>query len=67
MTQATPRRPQPRTPGPQGRRSRPLERLLILCLLALFWQGAGAAEHTLEEIVYYTLPGDRLQVLLRFS
>ncbi|MFP4245015.1 MAG: type IV pilus secretin PilQ, partial [Ectothiorhodospira sp.] len=67
MTQATPRRPQPRTPGPQGRRSRPLERLLILCLLALFWQGAGAAEHTLEEIVYNTLPGDRLQVLLRFS
>mgnify|MGYP006274302919 CR=1 FL=1 len=71
MTQATPRRPQPRTPGPRGYRPRPLARslgrLLALCLLALSWQGAGAATPALEEIVYNTLPGDRLQVVLRFS
>ncbi|WP_412852286.1 type IV pilus secretin PilQ [Ectothiorhodospira shaposhnikovii] len=63
MTPATLRRTLPRT-APAHRHS---FALLVLCLLALCWQGAAAQTRALEQIIYNTLPGDRLQVIMRFS
>ncbi|EHQ52317.1 type IV pilus secretin PilQ [Ectothiorhodospira sp. PHS-1] len=66
MTPATLRRTLPRTaPAPRSP-GRPFA-LLVLCLLALYWQGAAAQTRALEQIIYNTLPGDRLQVIMRFS
>ncbi|MCG5501885.1 type IV pilus secretin PilQ [Ectothiorhodospira lacustris] len=66
MTPATLRRTQPRTaPAPRSP-GRPFA-LLVLCLLALCWQSAAAQTRALEQIIYNTLPGDRLQVIMRFT
>ncbi|SEP85179.1 type IV pilus assembly protein PilQ [Ectothiorhodospira magna] len=47
---------------------RSLGPLLMLCLLALPWHTAIAQEEqALEQLIYSTLPGDRLQVVMRFS
>ncbi|MBK1672710.1 pilus assembly protein PilQ [Ectothiorhodospira shaposhnikovii] len=65
MTSATLR---PNLPGTAHGLRAPRQTLpfLILCLLALCWQSAAQAR-TLDQIIYNTLSGDQLQVIMRFS
>ncbi|SEL56882.1 type IV pilus secretin PilQ [Ectothiorhodospira marina] len=67
MTLATQRRSTPRISG-AGTLHRRITAFLVLCLLILWGHAAAASpDRALQEIVYNTLPGDRLQVIMRFS
>ncbi|MCG5520162.1 type IV pilus secretin PilQ [Ectothiorhodospira sp. 9905] len=67
MTLATQRRSTPRISG-AGTLHRRITAFLALCLLILWGHAAAASpDRALQEIVYNTLPGDRLQVIMRFS
>ncbi|MGM0678083.1 MAG: type IV pilus secretin PilQ, partial [Pseudomonadota bacterium] len=67
MTLATQRRSTPRISG-AGIIHRRITAFLVLCLLILWGHAAAASpDRALQEIVYNTLPGDRLQVIMRFS
>ncbi|TVQ69222.1 MAG: AMIN domain-containing protein, partial [Chromatiaceae bacterium] len=67
MTLATQRRSMPRISG-AGTLHRRITAFLALCLLILWGHAAAASpDRALEEIIYNALPGDRLQVIMRFS
>ncbi|MCG5523587.1 type IV pilus secretin PilQ [Ectothiorhodospira haloalkaliphila] len=67
MTLATQRRSTPRISG-AGTLHRRITAFMVLCLLLLWGHTAAASpDRALQEIIYNTLPGDRLQVIMRFS
>ncbi|MCG5496883.1 type IV pilus secretin PilQ [Ectothiorhodospira variabilis] len=67
MTLATQRRSTPRISG-AGTLHRRITAFMVLCLLLLWGHTAAASpDRALQEIIYNALPGDRLQVIMRFS